>query len=482
MKPAVGKTMAKRWSIFCLAFALGSGVLSAQEDAPAATLTEASDTNPLLESSTPIAKSPEVSPEESVPATTPHQEHLPQAKSVDLGEPVWSEESTTTLAEPEVPLLPAPVEAAIADTPPLILLGKEVPPLTSTRLSWSPEQSFEGLSSPTPVLVVHGGKTGPTLCITAALHGDEINGIEIVRRVLYEINPEGLNGSVIGVPIVNIQGFQRNSRYLPDRRDLNRYFPGYLDGSSASRIAFSFFNEVIKHCSALIDLHTGSFDRTNLPQLRADLTNAAVLELTQGFEATTVLHSTGSAGTLRRSATEHGIPAVTIEAGGPMRLQEEAIKHSVKGIKTLMNHLGMISKPRLWGTREPVYYKSRWIRADSGGILQSDVKLGERVDQGDLLGTITNPITNVRSRVVSPLTGRVLGMAYDQVVMPGYAAYHLGITTPAEVLPASDQLEVFDQPQDAEEDETIKLPHESGGAAASQKKITETPDDLPDYD
>ena len=154
---------------------------------------------------------------------------------------------------PEPGLAAEPQEAtappADADEPPdrrpLVLLGSEVPAGTSTRLSWSPEHSFAGIAGPTPVLVVNGAKPGPVLCLTAAIHGDELNGIEVVRRVLYDLDARKLSGTVIGVPIVNLQGFRRGSRYLPDRRDLNRFFPGNARGSSAARIAQSFFDEVI---------------------------------------------------------------------------------------------------------------------------------------------------------------------------------------------------------------------------------------------
>ncbi len=334
-----------------------------------------------------------------------------------------------------------PVESKAGDHPTadaakvaksLQILGTKVPPATSTRLAWSPSQSFEGLSQPTPVLVVNGAGDGPTLCLTAAIHGDELNGIEIVRRALYSLNPEELSGAVIGVPIVNLQGFRRNSRYLADRRDLNRFFPGNATGSAASRIANSFFNNVISHCDALVDLHTGSFDRTNLPQLRADLRNKEIAKLTHNFGATVVLHSEGAEGTLRRAAVERGIPAVTLEAGGPMRLQEEAVSHGVAGIQTLLNGLGMIKKFRLWGAPEPVYYQSNWIRADQGGILFSNVELGQTIKAGAVLGTVTDPITNVSHDIVSPHRGRVLGMALNQVMLPGYAAYHIGIAAPDE--------------------------------------------------
>jgi len=316
-------------------------------------------------------------------------------------------------------------EAAHAMT----LLNAEVPPGTYRRLSWSATELFEGIPVSTPVLAVNGRLPGPTLCLTAAVHGDELNGIEMVRRVMHDLDPEKLSGAVIGVPIVNLQGFRGGSRYLPDRRDLNRYFPGNPNGSAASRIAHSFFTEVVLNCDALIDLHTGSFERANLPQLRADLRNPDVVTLTHGFGATVILHSDPAEGTLRDAATKAGIAAVTLEAGGPSELELKEVMHGVKGIETLLNTLGMVKKARLWGDPEPVYYRSVWVRADRGGILLADVSLGSTVRRGDLLGTITDPMNNASTNLYAPFSGRVIGMARNQVVMPGFAAFHVGIQT-----------------------------------------------------
>jgi predicted deacylase len=296
-------------------------------------------------------------------------------------------------------------------------------------LSWSATELFEGVPVSTPVLAVNGALPGPKLCLTAAVHGDELNGVEMVRRVLHDVNPDKLSGAIIGVPIVNVQGFRRGSRYLPDRRDLNRYFPGNPTGSAAARIAHSFFTNVIAHCDALIDLHTGSFERANLPQIRADLRNPDVVTLTQGLGGMVILHSTPAVGTLRHAATQAGIPAVTLEAGGPSVLELNEVRHGVNGIETLISAIGMQRKLRLWSDPEPVYYRSSWIRADSGGILLADVSLGSTVREGDLLGTINDPMSNARSEVRSPYSGRIIGMARNQVVMPGFAAFHVGIAT-----------------------------------------------------
>ncbi len=320
--------------------------------------------------------------------------------------------------------------STISAKPAAELLSTQRPAGTLIQATWSAGETLHGAQIPTPVLVATGVKPGPTLCITAAVHGDELNGIESVRRLMYSLKPEKLSGTLVGVPIVNLQGFQRHSRYLADRRDLNRFFPGNPQGSAASRMANSFFTDVISHCDGLVDLHTGSFHRTNLPQLRANLKDERVLQLTKGFGATVILHSKGSQGTLRKAAVDAGIPSVTLEAGEPLRLQSDAVDHTVKALFTLLDTMEMYARRSLWGNPEPTYYSSSWIRADQGGILLSKVRLGRRVKQGDLLGTVTDPISNEQVGISAPYPGRVIGMALDQFVMPGFATFHLATEAP----------------------------------------------------
>ncbi len=373
--------------------------------------------------------------------TAQQQNLVPEAENIDLSEPILPEpqdqiqEPEPALEKPDTANSPDSSTEKVSDKEPsesiqevpFVLLNKKIPKGTTTRLSWSPDQSFEGIATPTPVLVAHGSKPGPKLCLTAAVHGDELNGIEVVRRIMYDIDATELSGTVIGVPIVNLQGFRRSSRYLTDRRDLNRFFPGNAEGSSASRIAYSFFEQVIRNCDFLIDLHTGSFYRTNLPQLRANLRDKQVMELTKSFDAIAVLHSEGALGTLRRAAVDAGIPAVTLEAGGPMELNENYVGQGTKAVNTLLDKMDMLDTMTFWGTPQPAYYGSIWVRADQGGILFSEVKLGEKVRKGDLLGKVTDPITNIRKLILAPLGGRVIGMAVNQVVLPGFAAFHIGI-------------------------------------------------------
>ncbi len=323
----------------------------------------------------------------------------------------------------------APIETSVpvGTWEALELLGLSVAPGTRAEAHWTAGQSFAGSAIETPVVVIRGRRAGPCLCLTAAVHGDELNGVEIVRQVLEDISPEELAGTVIGVPIVNLLGFTRGSRYLPDRRDLNRHFPGHPRGSSASRIAGAFFSKVVSRCDRLVDFHTGSFKRTNLPQLRADLTNPAVREFVEHFGATTVLHKPGGSGTLRGAATAAGIPAVAFELGEPGTLQMRHVKFGVKAVETLLDKLGMVDRFRLWTETQPVYYRSRWLRAYRGGILTSDLKLGASIARGELLGFITNPLSNRRSEIRSPADGRLLGRALDQFVLPGFAIFHIGI-------------------------------------------------------
>lgn len=316
----------------------------------------------------------------------------------------------------------------------LTLLNTVVPPATAKRLSWQPNQSLDGLSQPTPVLVMNGAQAGPVLCLTAAVHGDELNGIEIVRRILHGIDPEQLSGAIIGVPIVNLQGFQRASRYLSDRRDLNRFFPGNPNGSSASRMAHSFFHEIINHCQYVVDIHTGSAHRTNLPQVRANLHDTKVEKFARAFGIPVILHSKGTKGMLRYAAVEANIPAVTLEMGESMTLQESAVRDGVKGIKMLLSKMKMLDYSLSGSDPESVYYQSAWVRADHGGILLSNVGLGDRVNKDKVLGVITDPITNMRSEIVSPYDGQVIGMAFDQIVMPGFAGFHIGIRETEEKL------------------------------------------------
>lgn len=312
---------------------------------------------------------------------------------------------------------------------PFNLLGRFVLPGTRAVLDWQATGAGAGSEGSSPVTVVHGARPGPVLCLAAGIHGDEINGVEIVREVMNALQPERVSGTVVGVPVVNLFGFQRGSRYLPDRRDLNRFFPGSRSGSIASRIAYAFFDGIVRHCDALVDFHTGSFDRSNLPQVRADLRLPAVLALTRGLGATVVLHTPGTKGMLRFAANDAGIPAFTFEVGAPARLQLAEIATAVAAIARLLHSTGITEGDPGEVEPQPIFYESQWVRANGGGLLISEVELGQRVQKGQRLGRVVDPIRNTERSIFSPLFGRVLGMAQNQQVLPGFAAFHLGEET-----------------------------------------------------
>lgn len=421
--------MVVKLSLALLLLGAFTAPLSAQQDQPIATSSDADvpqvDSSPATSEQAPIATSIDLkevfeSPSTAavLPQVPPRDSSIQQEAEAVASRPTQSTATAYLLDPKEILKNPNTTRR---------LLETEIPPATATRLIWKPSPASSGMAVETPILVVNGANDGPTLCLTAAVHGDELNGIEMVRRVMYDLDPHKLHGMIIGVPIVNLLGFSRNSRYLPDRRDLNRYFPGNEYGSVASRIAHAFFNDIVRHCDKLVDLHTGSFYRTNIPQLRADMNNPQVASFVELFGDIPVLNSRGNSRSLRAAAVRAGIPTVTLEAGEPMRMQREMVKVGVKAINTLMAKSGMYSKLGLWVNPAPAFYDSAWVRANASGILFSRMELGDEVEEGDILGAVNNPISNEQIDIISPHTGRILGMALDQFVMPGFAVYHIGI-------------------------------------------------------
>jgi uncharacterized protein len=326
----------------------------------------------------------------------------------------------------------APEEAATAEplaerSGPIAIGGITVQPGTRAEFRLQTSEDFTAGNVEAWGLVVHGTRPGPVLCLIGGIHGDELNGVEIVRRVVETESPAGLSGTLVGVPIVNVSGFTNQNRYLPDRRDLNRYFPGRANGSIASRIAWELWSRVIVHCTHLIDLHTGSHNRTNLPQIRGDLNNPIVLDMARAFDSRVAIHNPGLDGTLRSAASRAGIAAVLYEAGETLRFQEHEIQMGVSGVRNVMRALGM--KRGRQGSRGPQYLfrETRWLRADRGGILELHVKPGDMVAAGEVVGVISDPLRRTSNDLVSKRKGRVIGIALLPMVSPGTAVVHMGI-------------------------------------------------------
>ena len=280
-----------------------------------------------------------------------------------------------------------------------------------------------------PVQVFRGKKDGPVLLICAALHGDELNGVEIIRRISSVIDPSQLKGTIITVPVVNVFGFITQSRYLPDRRDLNRSFPGSQRGSLTARLANTFMKEIVEKCDYGIDLHTASFNRINLPQIRADLSDPETRNLSMAFGARIIIHSDTRDGSLREAAVKRGIKMMVFEGGEALRFDPESIETGVRGILRIMSLLKMRKgKSRKLRKKTPVILsKTTWIRARNSGILRLAVDLGEKISRRQILGAISDPLDEKPVHIRSPRNGIVIGKINNPLVHRGDAMVHIGI-------------------------------------------------------
>jgi hypothetical protein len=299
-------------------------------------------------------------------------------------------------------------------------LAKEVE-LPITRLVTGGDVSL-------PVRVVHGKESGPTVWVNAAIHGDEVLGVEVIRQVMATLRPKEFHGTLLAVPVVNVLGFLAGDRYLPDRRDLNRSFPGSARGSLASRIAHLFMTEVVSQCEVGIDLHTAADHRDNLPQIRADLDDPRTRELAEAFGAPVMLHAKLRDGSLRQAGREVGARVLLYEAGEALRFEEGPIAVGVAGVRRVLASLGMIDPP---STEEqeaelPVECRSSsWVRARGTGILHLDVHLGDRVEAGQRLGGLSDTFGRRVRLVHADRPGIVIGLTRTPIVNAGDALVHV---------------------------------------------------------
>jgi predicted deacylase len=279
-----------------------------------------------------------------------------------------------------------------------------------------------------PLQVVRGRRDGPVVLLCAAIHGDELNGVEIIRRLLRHRALGRLRGTVIAAPVVNVFGFIHRSRYLPDRRDLNRCFPGSERGSLGSRVAELFKREVVDRCTHLVDLHTGAIHRSNLPQVRADMDDPQIAALARAFGLPVILDSSPLEGSLREVAAAAGIPAIVYEAGEALRFEEASIRAGVRGCVRVLRHLGMLPPSRrgrdaAW---EPfVARSSQWVRAEIDGVFRPHAELGAHVQKGDLLGVVGSPMGEGEVEIRAPAPGVLIGRNNIPLVNEGEALFHI---------------------------------------------------------
>lgn len=320
----------------------------------------------------------------------------------------------------------APAYRGVTDPDVLSINGVNIPRGTRESIDLPVAQLQTATELPMPIRVVRGQKPGPVLMLSAAVHGDEINGVEIIRRVLNHRALRSLRGTLLAVPVVNVFGFINHTRYLPDRRDLNRSFPGSVRGSLAARVAEIFLREVASKATHCIDLHTGAQHRSNLPHLRCAFVHDAAIDLAEAFAPPLLLDSRERDGSLRESMTDRKIPAVTFEGGEALRFDEWAIRAGVRGVLRAMKHLGMTRGPApIQSAPTIACFASTWARASQSGIMTRRVQLGQAVNKGDVIATVSNPFGHDVEEVRSPINGIILGETKIPLVYEGDALFHV---------------------------------------------------------
>jgi len=325
---------------------------------------------------------------------------------------------------------------------PFIIAGVEVKRGTNIRLNIELPNLYH-VPAQLPIRVIRGRKDGPVVFISAAIHGDELNGIEIIRRFQKLSILKKLKGTLILVPMVNVYGLINLSRYLPDRRDLNRSFPGNAKGSLAGRVAKVFFDEIVKKCDLGIDLHTASIHKSNLPQVRTNIHNEYTFNLAKAFEAPVVLHSELRDGSLRAVAQEKGVPILLYEAGEALRFDEGSIRIGVKGLINVLRENLMLPKSfTKKHQKTPIVAKlSKWVRAIESGMLRTVKGLGETVSQGEVIAYIDEPLDDLVYEIIAPFDGIIIGKSEIPLVQEGDAVFHIADYKNLEV--ADQKIEFF---------------------------------------
>ncbi|TVR15834.1 MAG: succinylglutamate desuccinylase [Planctomycetota bacterium] len=337
--------------------------------------------------------------------------------------------------------------------PPFVVDGHSVAPGTRRYLELPLPEIFGQAVTTMPVVVCHGRKPGPALFVSAAIHGDEIIGTEIVGRLLSMVKRRRLRGTLVAVPVVNAYGFMTASRYLPDRRDLNRSFPGSPEGSLAGRLADRFLTTIVDVCSHGIDLHSGAVHRTNLPQVRACLEDAESARLANAFGTPVIVHSDLRDGSLRAAAKDRGKPIILFEGGEALRLDETAVRAGVRGCWQVLRTLGMLgTQPAKPKNQTPtVTRRTIWRRAPCSGLVQLQVGLGARIEPGQVLAIFTDPCGRELDRLLCLAPGIVIGAITMPLVNAGDAVLHVARFADVGMADrVADHIERFEQSLDGE--------------------------------
>lgn len=309
---------------------------------------------------------------------------------------------------------------------PISINGITVSPGEKASIQLPVADLYTATSLSMPVQVICGRRPGPVLLVSAAVHGDELNGVEIVRRLLKRKFLRSIRGTLLAVPIVNVHGFLDQSRYLPDRRDLNRSFPGTPKGSIAARMAHIFMEQLVSKANFGVDLHTGAINRSNLPQIRGNLDDPTTLELAKTFGTPVIVNSNIRDGSLRACANDLGMPMLIYEAGEALRFDEVSIRAGIRGIINVMRHIDMLPPQKSKSSIEPILARSTsWVRAPASGIVNGKVKLGSTVAEGQSLASISDPLGDSEEVAIAPFDGIVIGRSNLPLAHEGDALFNI---------------------------------------------------------
>lgn len=313
--------------------------------------------------------------------------------------------------------------------------GEEIPAGESRNVKLAVTESYSSMTVRIPIHIRRAKEDGPVVFVTAALHGDEINGTGSIRQLMQDEEFQLIRGTVILIPVLNLLAFDRHSRYLPDRRDLNRSFPGSQTGSLAGRMARTIFDEIVSRSDYGIDLHTAAVRRTNYPNVRGDLNNPPVKQLAQAFGCEVIINGRGPRGAFRREACQAGCPTIIMEGGEVWKVEPGIVETSVRGIKNVLRSLHMLEGDPLPPSYQVMIEQTKWVRAERGGFLKFHVSPGDIVEEGQPLATNTNLLGREHSVLYAPFQSVVIGMSTLPATSPGEPVCNLG-RIPVEIDPA----------------------------------------------
>ena len=342
--------------------------------------------------------------------------------------------------------------------------GSEIAPGTGKEVSLDLGDGPAGNPRSIPVYVIHGTRPGPVLALIAGIHGDELNGVSVAHHLIHgddhiagteddRISREELAGTVICVPVVNIEGMLLEQRGAPDNKDINRLFPGKKRGNQSQRIAYTLFQSVVKRADYLIDLHSAPHSRTNLPHVRANFERKECMELARAFGTQIILHSKGPKGSLRRTATSDGTPSILLEAGTAHRFEMEAVPAGIEGVLNVMGHLGMIERESRLPAVRLLVRRSKWARAEAGGLLYSLVNVGDHVKKGQEIALVTDPLGEQTHSIESPRTGGIVGLALNPLIRAGDPIANIVLCSEGKWKRAQSELDGDDPEEESVDDE-----------------------------